>query len=111
MGMAWGGCPPAREGFAGCPDPLDAGPHLELQVADVPLGDAAAGRHAVGEPDVAPDGRALPDDHPAQDGGPGVDDDVVLDDGVAVDALDGIPLLVEGEALGPQGDALVDAHV
>src|SRR5262249_21919802 len=65
---------------------------------------------AVGEPDVAADAGAPADGDAAEDGGAGVDDDIVLDDGVAGVALDGPAVVVGGEALGPQGDALVEAH-
>ena len=45
----------------------------------------------------------------AEDGGASVDDHVVLHDGVAVDALDGLAVGVEREALGAEGHALVEA--
>ena len=54
----------------------------EALLADLGLRDAAPRRHAVGEPDVAADRRALPDGDAAEDGGAGVDHDVVLDDRV-----------------------------
>lgn len=47
----------------------------------------------------------------AEDGAVAVYDDVVFEDRVAVDALDGVALLVKGEALGTEGDALVELHV
>ena len=50
------------------------------------------------------------DAHRAQDGGARVDHHVILHVGVALDALDGIALLVQREALGAQSHALIDAH-
>src|SRR6266568_292502 len=84
---------------------------LEARLAHLRLGHAAAGRHPVGEPDVAADGGALPDGDAAEDGRARVDDHVVLDDGVPVDALDGRALLVLGEALRAQRHALVEPDV
>ena len=58
--------------------------------------------HILHDPDVAADDRALSNGDAAQDGRPGVDGRVVLDDGVAGDALDQMPVLALGKALGPR---------
>jgi hypothetical protein len=51
------------------------------------LRDAAAGRHAFRQPDIAADRRAAPDRDAAEDRSAGVDDHVVFDDRMARIAL------------------------
>ena len=46
-----------------------------------------------------------------EDGAIAIYDDVVLEDGMSVDTLDGVALCIEREALGPEGDTLVELHV
>src|ERR1700674_4183440 len=89
---------PGGRGGGPLTEPSDPAAVLEASLAHLGLRHAAAGRHAVGEPDVAADGGALPDGDAAEDGRARVDDHVVLDDGVPIDALDGRALLVLGEA-------------
>jgi hypothetical protein len=74
------------------------------------LGDVAAGWHAAREPDVAADGRSLPDGDPAKNGGTGIDDDLVLDDRMARQPLLQVAFPVSGETFRTQGYALVHAH-
>ena len=62
----------------------------------------------MGYPDVSADDRAVADlGTAAEDGGVGVDNAVVADVGVALDALDGVALLVELKALRAEGNALI----
>src|SRR5690606_3613823 len=79
---------------------------LELQARlDLHL---RAGRHRVGEPDVAADHAAAPDHRlAAQDRGAGVDGDVVLDRGMALHAAQHLAG-ARGERA--ERDALVEDH-
>ena len=67
--------------------------------------------HILGDPDVASDDGTPTDGDAPEDGAVAVDDDVVLEDGMAGDALDGLALGIEGEALGPERDSLVELDV
>ena len=74
--------------------------------------DLAPSGHGAGEPHVAPDDAAVPDERlPAQDGGAGVDDHVVADVRVALDALGQGAVRVHRKALCPQGHPLVQLHI
>ena len=64
-----------------------------------------------GNPYVASDDSVVPDGDASEDGAVAVYDDVVFEDGVAIDAFDGLALLVEREALGTEGDALIELHM
>ena len=72
--------------------------------------DPAVRRHRLRQPDVSADDRTPADGDPSEDRRTRVDRDLVFDDGVAVDALDGVAVIVEGEALGAERYALVDAN-
>ena len=74
--------------------------------------DGGVGGDAVGKPDVAADGAVVADmGVAAEDGGPGIDDHVVADLRVPVDALDGVAVFADREALGSERDALVKLYV
>ena len=75
------------------------------------LYDSCSRGHVFRHPDVASHGGSASDGDAAQDGGVAIDDDVVLQYRVAGDALHGIAVGIEGEALGTEGDALVELHV
>jgi hypothetical protein len=64
----------------------------------------------VRHPDVAADDGALADGDAAEHGGAGVDDHVVLQDRVPRQALGEVAVGVHREALGAQGDVLVQPH-
>ena len=70
-----------------------------------------SGSNVFGDPHVAADDSIVPDGDATEDGAVAIYDDIVLEDGMAVDALDGVALCVEREALGAEGDALVELHV
>ena len=88
----------------------DAGAVLESGIDGFRLLEAGVGGHAVGDPDVAAHYGVVADGDAAQDGGIGVDGDVVLDDGVSRD-VEHIALLVVFEALGTEGDTLIEGDV
>ena len=64
------------------------------------------------EPHVAADHAVVADaGHAAENRRPGVDDDVVPDVRMALDALDGVAVFVQLEALCAERDALIELHV
>jgi len=70
--------------------------------------DLGIGGNTLYQPDVAADDRAAPDAGiTAEDSGTGVDNHVVLNVGVALDAFDGIAVLVKGEGACAQRHALI----
>src|SRR5690606_11823186 len=75
------------------------------------LRDVCARRHVIDKPDIAPDGASLAQGDAPQDCGARVDDDVVFHDRVTRQALGERAVGVCREALGTQGDRLVDTHV
>lgn len=77
----------------------------------LPLYDAGTGRYTFRHPDVTADGGTFADGDTSQDGGVGIDNHIVFQYRVAGNSFDRIPLLVAGEALGSQGDSLIQFHV
>ena len=69
------------------------------------------GGNIFGNPYVATDDGVVTDGDAAEDGTVAVDDDIVIKNGVAINALDGVALLVEREALGSEGDSLIELHM
>ena len=69
------------------------------------------GRHIFGDPYVTTDDSVVTNSNAAEDGAVAVYDNIVFEDGMAIDALNGASLLVEGEALGTEGDALIELHM
>ena len=67
--------------------------------------------HVLGNPDVGSHHASLSDGDASENGGVGIDDDIVFEDRVARNALDRVAVLVEWEALGTEGDTLVELHV
>src|SRR3569623_3558309 len=105
---------PARYGsnrFHAAPDSMSNARAVLYRIAlAVRLGDAAAGRHAAGEPDVAADGRTAADGDAAEYRGAGVDHNVVLDDGVARQTLLQDPGLSGRKAIGAERHCLIEPH-
>ena len=86
--------------------------NLEAQEqSSAALQNLSAWGHIFGDPNVAADNGIVAYGDAAEDGAVAIYDDVVFENGVAIDAFDGASLLVEGEALGTEGDALVELHV
>ncbi len=88
----------------------DAEATLEAGLDGLGLLDAGVRRDVVGDPDVAADDGVVADGDASEDGGVGVDGDEVLDDGVA-GHVEHVALGIVLEALGTEGDALVEGHV
>lgn len=87
------------------------GEDLSFVFLALPLYDAGTGRYAFRHPDVTADGGTFADGDASQDGGVGIDNHIVFQYRVAGNAFDRIPLLVAGEALGPQSNSLIQLHV
>ena len=66
---------------------------------------------ALGHPKVTANDGAPPYCNAAKDGGIAIDNDIVFKDGMAGYALDGMPILVQGEAFGTKGHALIEFDV
>lgn len=64
-----------------------------------------------GDPYIATDDGVVPDGDASEDGAIAIDNDIVLEDGMAVNTLDGVSIRIEGEALGTEGDTLVEFHM
>ena len=75
------------------------------------LQDFGIGGDIFGNPYVASDDSVVPDGDASEDGAVAVNDDIVLKNGVAIDAFDGLALLVERKTLGTEGDALIELHM
>ena len=72
--------------------------------------DARVGRYVVGDPDVATDDGVVANGDATKDGGIGIDGDIVFDNRVAR-YVEHVAVLVVLEALGTQGDTLIDGDV
>ena len=75
--------------------------------AHMRLGNIAAGRDAMSQPDVAADGRAAADGDTAKDRRARINDDIVLNDRMPGIAFNEDAVLVFLETLGAQRDGLI----
>ena len=66
--------------------------------------------HIVGEPNVTAHHRVVPYAHAAQNRCVGIHRHMVLEDGVS-GLIDRQPMLIVGEILGSQGNALIEHHM
>ena len=64
-----------------------------------------------GNPYIATNNRIVAYRDAAKDGAIAVDDNIILEDGVTVNALNGVPLSIEREALGTKGYALIEFYM
>ena len=74
------------------------------------LADIAVFRNASGYPDVTADSRTAANGDAAENGRPRINHDVILDDGMPCIAFDQYSVLICREALGAQGDGLIQPH-
>ena len=63
--------------------------------------------YILGNPYVTSDDGVVPDGDTSKNRTIAVYDDVIFEYGMALDTLDRIPMFVEGEAFGTEGDTLV----
>ena len=112
------GPPPATRGQSGrhggpaaVESWLDAASVVEELVSELGLGHVGPWRHAVSQPNVSTDRGAAANRDAPEHGGTCLNDHIVLDDWVARGTLEQVAAVVGGEALGAEGDALVEPDV
>ncbi len=74
------------------------------------LADIAVFWNASGYPDVTADSRTSANGDAAKNSCPRINHDVILDDGMPCITLDQYSILISREALGAQGDGLIQPH-